>query len=35
MPDGADLVDLYEDWLADKDVRKRVLVDNPSALYWA
>jgi 2-pyrone-4,6-dicarboxylate lactonase len=33
MPNDADLIDLLEDWLPDATLRRRVLVDNPAALY--
>ena len=33
MPNDADLVDLLTRWLPDPDERRRVLVDNPQALY--
>ena len=32
-PDEADLMDLLLDWVDDEVVRKRILVDNPAALY--
>ena len=34
-PDGARLVDRLAVWAADPAVRRRILVDNPAALYWA
>lgn len=34
MPDDADLARLVADWMPDAENRRRVLVDNPSALYW-
>jgi 2-pyrone-4,6-dicarboxylate lactonase len=33
MPNDADLVDLLAGWLPDETVRRRVLVENPEALY--
>jgi predicted TIM-barrel fold metal-dependent hydrolase len=33
MPDDGELVDLFADWVPDEKVRKRILVDNPTALY--
>ncbi|MFT8244997.1 amidohydrolase family protein [Roseomonas sp. BN140053] len=33
MPDDGDLVDLLADWLPSAEVRERVLVTNPAALY--
>jgi len=33
MPSTTDLMDLLADWVPDAAVRKRVLVDNPAALY--
>lgn len=33
MPNDADLVDLLVEWLPDEALRRRVLVDNPAALY--
>lgn len=33
IPNDGDLVDLLEDWIPDAAVRRRVLVDNPTALY--
>jgi predicted TIM-barrel fold metal-dependent hydrolase len=33
MPNDGDLCDLLADWIPDADLRKRVLVDNPQALY--
>jgi len=35
MPDDADLVDLIPVWLPDEGLRRMVLVNNPSDLYWA
>ena len=32
-PDDADLVDLLLEWAPDEATRRRVLVDNPAALY--
>ena len=33
VPDDADLLDLLLDWAPDEAARKRILVDNPAALY--
>lgn len=33
MPNDADLVDLLPLWVPDEAVRRRILVDNPAALY--
>ncbi len=33
MPNDADLLDLLADWVPDAALRRRVLVDNPAALY--
>ena len=33
MPNDGDLCDLLADWAPDPEIRKRVLVDNPAALY--
>ena len=33
VPDDADLLDLLLDWAPDEATRKRILVDNPAALY--
>ena len=33
MPNDGDLLDLLSLWVPDEDIRQRVLVDNPSALY--
>jgi predicted TIM-barrel fold metal-dependent hydrolase len=33
MPNDGDLCDLLADWVPDPILRKRVLVDNPAALY--
>lgn len=33
MPNDADLVELLADWLPDEAMRRRVLVENPAALY--
>ena len=35
MPNDGDLADLVFDWLPDEALRKKILVDNPSVLYWA
>lgn len=34
MPDDGDLADALFDWLGDAE-RQRILVDNPTRLYWA
>lgn len=34
MPNDGDLVDLVFDWLPDANLRREVLVDNPTQLYW-
>jgi D-galactarolactone isomerase len=33
LPDDADLLDLLLDWAPDETARRRILVDNPAALY--
>jgi 2-pyrone-4,6-dicarboxylate lactonase len=33
MPNDGDLVDLLADWVPDEVTRRRILVDNPCALY--
>jgi D-galactarolactone isomerase len=33
IPDDADLLDLLLDWAPDEAVRRKILVDNPAALY--
>jgi D-galactarolactone isomerase len=33
VPDDADLLDLLLDWAPDETTRKKILVDNPVALY--
>jgi 2-pyrone-4,6-dicarboxylate lactonase len=33
MPNDADLLDLLDDWIPDKLIQKKVLVDNPAYLY--
>ena len=33
VPDDADLLDLLLDWAPDEAIRKKILVDNPTALY--
>jgi predicted TIM-barrel fold metal-dependent hydrolase len=33
MPNDGDLVDLLEDWIPTAETRRKVLVDNPAALY--
>lgn len=35
MPNDGDLVDLVFEWLPDERLRQKILVDNPTALYWA
>lgn len=35
MPNDGDLVDLIFDWLPDAELRQKVLVDNPTRLYWS
>ena len=35
LPDDAQLVDDFADWAPSKPLRQRILVDNPSVLYWA
>lgn len=35
LPSDAALIDRVFDWLPDATLRQQVLVDNPSALYWA
>lgn len=35
MPNDGDLVDLLAEAVEDEAVRRRVLVDNPTRLYWA
>jgi D-galactarolactone isomerase len=32
-PDDADLLDLLLEWAPDEATRRRILVDNPAALY--
>ena len=32
-PDDADLLDLLLDWAPDETMRRKILVDNPAALY--
>ncbi|WP_158215293.1 amidohydrolase family protein [Candidimonas nitroreducens] len=34
-PDGAELFDMLARWAPDHTARERILVDNPTALYWA
>lgn len=34
IPNDGDLVDLLEDWIPDAAIRRRILVDNPTALYF-
>jgi predicted TIM-barrel fold metal-dependent hydrolase len=33
MPDDGHLVDLFDEWVGDAAVRKKILVDNPARLY--
>lgn len=33
MPDDGDLLDLLQDWAPDEATRRKILVDNPAALY--
>ena len=33
MPNDGDLVDLIQDWIPDERTRRRILTDNPCALY--
>ena len=33
MPNDADLMDLFADWVPDAALRKKILVDNPEKLY--
>ncbi len=33
MPDAGHLLDLFQDWVPDADIRRRILVDNPARLY--
>ncbi|MEA2933954.1 MAG: D-galactarolactone isomerase, partial [Variibacter sp.] len=33
MPNTTDLLDLLVDWVPDEGNRRRILVDNPAALY--
>jgi predicted TIM-barrel fold metal-dependent hydrolase len=33
MPNDADLVDLFANWVPDDALRKKILVDNPEQLY--
>jgi predicted TIM-barrel fold metal-dependent hydrolase len=35
MPDDGELVDLFAAYCDDEGLRRRILVDNPSRLYWA
>ena len=35
MPNDGDLVDLLAESVEDEAARRRVLVDNPTRLYWA
>jgi 2-pyrone-4,6-dicarboxylate lactonase len=34
VPDDADLVALVDTWLPTSELRRKVLIDNPSRLYW-
>ena len=33
MPNDGDICDLLLDWVPDEAARRKVLVDNPAALY--
>jgi predicted TIM-barrel fold metal-dependent hydrolase len=33
MPDAGHLLDLFHAWTGDEATRRRILVDNPAALY--
>jgi predicted TIM-barrel fold metal-dependent hydrolase len=35
MPNDGELVDFFAKVVPDKELRKRILVDNPARLYWA
>jgi D-galactarolactone isomerase len=35
MPNDADLLDLLLDWAPDREVRDRILADNPAVLFGA
>lgn len=35
MPDDGETVDLYAEFSSDETVRRKILVDNPTRLYWA
>jgi predicted TIM-barrel fold metal-dependent hydrolase len=35
MPNDGELVDLFGEICPDADTRKRILVDNPSRMYWS
>ena len=35
MPNDGELVDLFGEFCADDTLRRKVLVDNPTRLYWA
>jgi predicted TIM-barrel fold metal-dependent hydrolase len=35
MPNDGELVDLLGEMCPDESIRKRILVDNPSAMYWS
>jgi len=34
MPDDGELVDIFASWIPEAATRKRILVDNPAALYF-
>jgi 2-pyrone-4,6-dicarboxylate lactonase len=34
MPNDGELVDLFASFCPDPEVRRRILVDNPTRLYW-
>jgi predicted TIM-barrel fold metal-dependent hydrolase len=33
MPNTTDLLDMLGEWVPDEDTRRKILVDNPAALY--
>jgi predicted TIM-barrel fold metal-dependent hydrolase len=35
MPNDGELVDLFGEICPDAETRKRILVDNPSRMYWS
>jgi predicted TIM-barrel fold metal-dependent hydrolase len=35
MPNDGELVDLFATMCDDEGIRRRILVDNPTKLYWA